>query len=143
MAVNNENIISSATLNKALENNTVVDADFNMLRTSSESFRDTSKYWEYSPAFSPDLYELLSYKFHSFCVIGLDTIFISTIAKCELGREAHRVLLTHNIRNCEDLSLYKIKPDSSPNKIVALPFRYEISDGAPTTLFAETVTNAD
>lgn len=112
----------------------VDDADLVLLKTGFETHRDTKKYWEEQPGFASELAEYLIGRFKSFTAIGFDTISISSYQHRELGRDAHKAFLNKGIRIFEDLSLESIEEATSLVRVIALPLRFENSDGAPCSV---------
>ena len=76
-------------------------------------------------------------RFPSLRAIGLDTISISSFSHRDVGRAAHREFLNSGIRIIEDMKLKNIIEPSKLMRVIALPFRYLGSDGAPTTIIGE------
>jgi len=133
---NDLEVITASLLESVISNN-VVDADLVLIQTGIEKFRGDISFWKSPPAFEPELCDFLKNRFKSFTAIGMDTISISSFAHRDLGRDAHRAFLGAGIRIFEDLSLLNINPDALLTQVIALPFRYENADGAPTTLIGE------
>ena len=112
----------------------VFDADLVLIKTGFEIFRGDRKYWESAPAYSPELAVFLKNKFKSFTAIGMDTLSISSFQHRELGREAHKAFLQNEFRIFEDLSLKELNKNIKLRKVIALPLRFEHSDGAPCSI---------
>ena len=129
-----DNIVLVEHIEAAIPNSQV-DADFVLLRTGAELYRDKERFWKSPPGFSPEIYSYLQNRFPSFSAIGMDTI--SSFAHRELGREAHRVFLGAGIRVFEDLKLKDIKSSSKLHSITALPLRFFSGDGAPITIIGQ------
>ena len=130
-------IIGSSHAGKVLADVNRSDADLILFRTGAEQYRGDEAFWRVPPGFSPELCGYLKSRFPSFKAIGMDTISMSSFAHRDVGREAHKEFLGSGIRIFEDLSLSLIENASSLIKVIALPFRYAKSDGAPTTLIGE------
>ena len=113
------------------------NADLILIRTGEEQYRGKERYSQSSPGYSEKLYDFLKNRFQSFKAIGMDTISISSYKNRELGRKVHRVFLGQGIRIFEDLRLSAIPKNSNLEKVIALPFRYENSDGSPVTIIGE------
>ena len=129
--------IIDANIIESYLDDSIKDADFVMIQTGAEKYRFEQRYWQASPAFSPDISEFLISRFPSFKAIGIDTISISSYAHRELGREAHKQFLGSGIRIFEDLSFCEISSFTNIKKVIALPLRFSNADGAPTTLIGE------
>ena len=112
----------------------VDDADLVLLKTGFEIHRGNKIYWEKPPGYAPELAEFFISRFKSFAAIGMDTISISSYQHRELGREAHNAFLGKGLRIFEDLSLRELTKNTELSKVIALPLRFENSDGAPCSI---------
>ncbi len=135
--VEQSGIIDSSHVAKVQAEVNHPDADLILFRTGAEQYRGDEAFWKMPPGFSPELCGYLKNRFPSFKAIGMDTISISSFAHRDVGREAHKEFLSSGIRIFEDLSLAFIEDASCLTKVIALPFRYAKSDGAPTSLIGE------
>lgn len=112
----------------------VDDADLVLIKTGFEKHRNERKYWETPPGYAPELASFLSSKFESFSAIGMDTISISSYQHRELGRAAHDAFLQNGFRIFEDLTLKALQNQTKLSKVIALPLRFDNSDGAPCSI---------
>ena len=119
------------------------DADLVLLKTGFEVHRESNEYWEKAPGYAPELADFLKQRFKSFRAIGMDTISISSYQHRELGHEAHNAFLRNGFRIFEDLALKDIQVDTVLSKVIALPLRFEHSDGAPCTIIGWVNDNVD
>ena len=130
-------IISVSDIEFALDGLIIEDADIVMVRTGMEAYRNSVRYRNQYPGFSPDLCGWLRKRFSSFSVLGMDTISISSVAHRGVGREAHQAFLGDGIRIIEDISLSKIPNANSLKRVIAMPLRYSSGDGAPIIMMGE------
>jgi len=130
--ISDSEIINHNHIDKACAK--VDDADFVLVRTGFEKYRGQKRYWENQPGYAPELADYLKNRFQSFTAIGMDTISISSCQHRDMGRETHRAFLGNGTRIFEDLSLAVLDKSMLVFKIVALPLRFENSDGAPCSM---------
>lgn len=121
---------------KHIENqcDSIDDADLVLIKTGFETYRGKNIYWESSPAYEAELADFLKGKFKSFRAIGMDTLSISSFQHRKLGRETHKAFLQKELRIFEDLSLKELNENINLRKVIALPLRFENSDGAPCSI---------
>ena len=112
------------------------DADLVLFKTGFGDMRATDDYWGHPPAYAPELAAFLKEKLPSIEAIGMDSISLSSLDHREMGREAHKEFLGRNIRIFEDLDFTKISATTDIKQIIALPLRFENSDGAQCTIMA-------
>ena len=123
---------------KAVPSNT----DILLIKTGAEEWRDSSdpSYSIKGVGFELEVVEwmrtYLNLKF-----LGFDFISLSSPLHREIGRSAHRILLSNHasgkkpILIIEDMSLTEI--NATPKKVLVIPMRYEQSDGSMVTVLAE------
>jgi len=119
------------------------DVDLILIKTGIEKYRGEDKFWKKSPIFDPTICSYLLEKYPSMKAIGIDAISISSLQNRELGRSIHRAFLSKDIRIFEDLSLKDISIMESLEMVIALPFRFDNADGAPSSVIAQINVNYD
>lgn len=114
----------------------VDDADLVLFCTGFGEIRDQDNYWKHPPAYDPKLALFLKDKLPSIKAIGMDSISLSSLDHREMGREAHKEFLGNNIRIFEDLDFSTLSKHAIIQQVIALPIRFENSDGAQCTIMA-------
>jgi arylformamidase len=114
---------------------TEYSSDFLIIRTGFERFRSKDVYWKQSPVFHKDLGDYFIANFDNLQAIAFDCISLSSMMNRDMGREAHREILSVGIRIFEDLKLSGLT--SSPNRVSAYPLLLEGADGAQVTIVGE------
>lgn len=126
------------------EQKRIESADLILIKTQFERFRKEPKYWESGPGVSEKAGFYLRERCPSLRAIGFDFLSLTSFQHREEGRAAHRALLGHGKRPpvliIEDLSLQALsESDSGKFRVVVAPVRVEGADGAPVTVFAESL----
>lgn len=117
-----------------LSKNLNYNADFIIIKTGFENYRDNEIYWESSPGLSPDCADFLLDKYCGLKGVGFDFISISSLRHRNIGRLAHAAFLEKGILLFEDMSLRELTGGVVLKQIIALPLRIENGDGAPITI---------
>lgn len=108
--------------------------DLLLIRTGMWRYRNDDAYWKKNVIFHADLGEYLKSNFPSLQAIALDAISLSSLLDREMGREAHRAILSRGIRIFEDVNLSAL--NKSPHSVHAYPMMIQGGDGAPVTMVA-------
>ena len=114
--------------------------DMLIIRTGYEHFRKTDKYWSDNPGLDAELCEVLKRKFTSLRCIGFDFLSVSSANFKDIGRLAHKILLTEMVRKepimiIEDMTLVNV--GSVLEKILIAPLMVEFGNGGPVTVIGE------
>ena len=115
--------------------------DLLLIRTGAEQRRSERWYADEGPGIHPDLARELAACMPNLRAVGLDAISVSPFQHRELGRETHRILLSHEIILIEDMRLSTLA--SAPDKVIAAPLLLESLGGAPATVFAYHLTGEE
>lgn len=135
-------IIKVDTLLNQLQN-IPSSCDLLLINTQFSRFRnnDEETYIFNNPGISPEVGTWLRMN-TAIKMIGFDFISLSSYAQRDLGRKAHQAFLSSLKINedsldpiliIEDMDLSRVK--ICPSKIIVSPLRFEISDGAPVTVY--------
>jgi kynurenine formamidase len=108
--------------------------DILLVKTGFSLRRQEEIYWRQGPGLSPALGEYLKNGISGLRAVGVDFLSVSSLARREEGREAHRALLEREILIFEDLALGNLQPKERLTKIIALPLRFQGGDGAPCSV---------
>ncbi len=136
-------IITAADVKKALERFTpdrVNRAEALLVRTGFEKLRGTRDYWEKNPGVGADLGTWLRENVPHVRLLGLDTLSVTSWQHRELGRVAHRSLMSPQAPGrplilLEDASFQGV--NRALVQLVLLPLRVEGADGAPCTALGQ------
>lgn len=122
-----------------------IDSDVELLlvKTGYERYRNTEKYWNENPGFTPALGDFLRNKYPSLRILGMDFISVGSYQHRAVGRAAHTALLSGDnpILPVEDMSLAKITNKTNLLKVIILPLRVSMTNGSPVTALAEIEKN--
>lgn len=105
-----------------------------LIRTGFERFRYENIYWQRSPGLSSELADYLRNLYPNLRAVGLDCISISSLQHRDHGRVAHKKFLGYEMLLFEDMALGYLSRDVMFERIVALPLRFKMGDGAPCTV---------
>lgn len=116
------------------------DTDLLLLRTGFEVWRsrDAVTYAKRGPGLAPEVADWLRRNRHV-RILGFDFISVSSFARRDLGRDAHRRFLCFDDANTmpimllEDMALARI---TKLHEVWVVPLRYTEADGAPVTVLA-------
>jgi kynurenine formamidase len=113
-----------------------------LIRTNYENYRDTDKYWNDNPGLSPEVADYLRKKFPKLRCIGFDFISITSWKDRLIGRVSHKAFLSPEnnampIMAIEDMSLKNL--NGKLDWIIVSPILVEDGNGAPVTVFANTI----
>ncbi len=118
------------------------DCDLLLLRTGAEKWRkfDPEVYTKKGPGVGPGIAKWLR-RNRRIKFLGLDFISVSSFSHREIGRAAHRELLSTNeeglppILPIEDMNLENLK--AAPSLAIISPLLFENADGAPVMVLGE------
>lgn len=105
-----------------------------LIKTGFEKYRHKKKYWSENPILSVESAKMLINHFPELKAVGIDSISFSNINCRDIGREVHKQFLQRGIRLFEDMSLKLITKETPLKKIIALPLRFQNSDGSPCSI---------
>jgi arylformamidase len=112
--------------------------DILLVKTGSQSYRNTSKYWDDNVGYHPDLYAVIKQAYPTVRLFGFDSISISSVKHSPIGRLAHKEFLnsSHPILPLEDMDLSLIDATTTIKSIIVSPLRIKDADGIPCTVMA-------
>ena len=115
------------------------DAEFLLLKTGFDKYRNQEKYWKYNLGLSMEISDWIIKNFKKIRIVGLDSISISSWQHRDIGRKAHRKLLNpkNPILIIEDMDLSKVTDYTIFKRIYIAPLMISNSDGTPCTILAE------
>ena len=116
--------------------------DLLLIRTTYENYRGTDKYWNDNPGLSPELANYFRKNFPKLRCIGFDFISITSWKHRSVGKTSHRAFLSPDnnalpIMAIEDMSLKYL--NGKINWVIVSPIFVENENGAPVTIFANTI----
>ncbi len=130
-----QDLISNNLLNEfSFPRNT----DLLLIKTGTEHFRNTEKYWQNGPGMAAETAMFLKQKIPSLKAIGFDFISLSSYQHREEGRLAHKKYLSSNILIIEDMKLSVIVKNLKILKVVVAPLLFTNCDASPVYVLAET-----
>jgi kynurenine formamidase len=112
--------------------------DLLLIKTGTEYFRSSDKYWQNGPGMAAETAMFLKQKMPRLKAIGFDFISLSSYQHRAEGREAHNKYLSNNILIIEDMKLSVIDNSLNFLKIVVAPLLFTNCDAAPVYVLAET-----
>jgi kynurenine formamidase len=123
-----------------LENLIDRDTELLLIKTGFESYRGQTEYWNNNPGIHPEVGTYLRNEYPALNTMGFDLISITAYQFRDLGKEAHKSLLSSTLsgeplRVIEDMKLSII--DHSPSEVIVAPLMIESSDGVPVTVVAK------
>ncbi len=132
----NNELIQSNHLPKLSEN-----VECLLLKTSFESKRTRSDYWQENPGLTKELGDFLKIQYKKLRVIGFDFISATAYQHREEGKLAHRAFLGNEngpaILIMEDMRLVDVSSKTKINLLIVSPLLIENADGAPVTVMAK------
>ena len=115
------------------------DAELVLLKTGFSKFRSQDRYWKLNLGLSLEFANWIRKKFKKIKIIGIDSISISSWVHRDIGRKAHKKLLSNKkpVLLIEDMDLNKIGEKTIIKKIYIAPLRVSGASGCPCTIIAE------
>lgn len=110
--------------------------DLLLIKTGLERCRDSEAFWKNAVGYEPGIATILKERFPKVKAIGIDSISLAGYSHRDLGRTAHQMFLSQDIRIFEDMKLSNITHGVDILSVVALPLLFESADGAPCTIVA-------
>lgn len=135
----NDYLITPKDLEQFIEKSSV-NTELILFKTGFCYVRDGESYWKYNWGFAPECAGYLKTKFPKLRAIGFDLISLTSYQQRETGRLAHKEFLgTHNILIVEDMDLRHVTADEKFAIVIISPLRFTDADGAPVTVWAQTM----
>ena len=109
-----------------------------IVKTGINKYYNRDEYWKRNPGFSADLADYFKSLMPKLNIFGFDSISLTGRKYRSHGKIAHKKFLIENkILILEDMDLTHCGLKTQINKIIVSPLRFQESDGAPVTVFAE------
>jgi len=113
--------------------------DLLLIKTNFCSMRDREVYWRENPGIDSEIAPFSRENLPNLRVLGFDFISLSSFARRDIGKNAHRVFLDHSspILPLEDVNLSQLNMGPKLKTVIVSPQVIEGADASPCTVLAQ------